>query len=54
MVLHDLIAKTLCFHIGEVGITPEFQSFKDKGFGPPPAKWRGNCDQYTNFSGCNK
>ncbi|KRH65186.1 hypothetical protein GLYMA_03G019100v4 [Glycine max] len=27
--------------------------FKDDGFGPPPAKWKGTRDQYANFSGCN-
>ncbi|CAJ2657641.1 unnamed protein product [Trifolium pratense] len=37
----------------DTGITPEFQSFKDDGFGPPPAKWKGTCDKYVNFSGCN-
>ncbi|OIW21925.1 hypothetical protein TanjilG_14773 [Lupinus angustifolius] len=37
----------------DTGITPEFQSFKDNGFGPPPTKWKGTCDQYANFSGCN-
>ncbi|RDY04372.1 Subtilisin-like protease SBT4.14, partial [Mucuna pruriens] len=37
----------------DTGVTPEFQSFKDDGFGPPPAKWKGTCDQYANFSGCN-
>lgn len=41
----------------DTGITPEFHSFhsfKDDGFGPPPVKWRGTCDKYVNFSGCNK
>ncbi|KAK7274633.1 hypothetical protein RIF29_15729 [Crotalaria pallida] len=38
----------------DTGVTPEFQSFKDDGFGPPPAKWKGTCDLYANFSGCNK
>ncbi|KAF1890182.1 hypothetical protein Lal_00025515 [Lupinus albus] len=28
----------------DTGITPEFQSFKDNGFGPPPTKWKGTCD----------
>ncbi|KEH20533.1 subtilisin-like serine protease [Medicago truncatula] len=37
----------------DTGITPEFRSFKDDGLGPPPAKWRGTCDKYVNFSGCN-
>ncbi|XP_031285389.1 subtilisin-like protease SBT4.14 [Pistacia vera] len=35
------------------GITPESESFKDTGFGPPPTKWKGSCKQYANFSGCN-
>ncbi|KAK7390061.1 hypothetical protein VNO78_25359 [Psophocarpus tetragonolobus] len=37
----------------DTGVTPEFQSFNDDGFGPPPAKWKGTCHQYANFSGCN-
>ncbi|KAL2337400.1 hypothetical protein Fmac_011846 [Flemingia macrophylla] len=37
----------------DTGITPDFHSFKDDGFGPPPAKWKGTCEQYANFSGCN-
>ncbi|QHO08649.1 Vacuolar-sorting receptor [Arachis hypogaea] len=36
------------------GITPESQSFKDDGLGPPPAKWKGSCGPFANFSGCNK
>ncbi|KAF3779997.1 Subtilisin-like protease SBT4-14 [Nymphaea thermarum] len=35
------------------GIEPTSESFNDKGFGPPPAKWKGRCGPYTNFSGCN-
>lgn len=46
--------KTVCLHIGEVGITPESKSFKDDGFCPPPARWKGTCGHYANFSGCNK
>ncbi|KAK7294974.1 hypothetical protein RJT34_17875 [Clitoria ternatea] len=37
----------------DTGITPESKSFKDNGFGPPPAKWKGTCGHYANFSGCN-
>ncbi|WVZ16554.1 hypothetical protein V8G54_009536 [Vigna mungo] len=37
----------------DTGVTPQLQSFMDDGFGPPPAKWKGTCDKYANFSGCN-
>ncbi|GAV76678.1 Peptidase_S8 domain-containing protein/PA domain-containing protein/Inhibitor_I9 domain-containing protein, partial [Cephalotus follicularis] len=35
------------------GITPESESFNDKGFDPPPRKWKGTCRRFANFSGCN-
>ncbi|RVW97534.1 Cucumisin [Vitis vinifera] len=34
------------------GIWPESASFSDKGFGPPPSKWKGTCETSTNFT-CN-
>lgn len=37
-----------------VGITPQSESFAENGLGPPPAKWKGTCGHYANFSGCNK
>ncbi|PWA68856.1 xylem serine peptidase 1 [Artemisia annua] len=37
----------------DTGITPESDSFNDDGFGPPPAKWKGSCHHFANFSGCN-
>ncbi|KAF8030595.1 hypothetical protein BT93_E2892 [Corymbia citriodora subsp. variegata] len=37
----------------DTGITPQSESFADKGFGPPPPKWKGSCGHYANFSGCN-
>ncbi|CAA0410807.1 unnamed protein product [Arabidopsis thaliana] len=36
------------------GITPESQSFSDKGFGPPPQKWKGVCSGGKNFTCNNK
>ncbi|KFK23403.1 hypothetical protein AALP_AAs64312U000100, partial [Arabis alpina] len=36
------------------GITPESQSFSDKGFGPPPKKWKGACSGGKNFTCNNK
>ncbi|CAN1846628.1 Subtilisin-like protease SBT4.4 [Linum perenne] len=37
----------------DTGIWPELPSFDDRGFGPPPAKWKGVCDGGRNFT-CNK
>ena len=37
----------------DTGIWPESDSFNDKGFGPPPSKWKGKCQASTNFT-CNK
>ncbi|KAJ9684408.1 hypothetical protein PVL29_016726 [Vitis rotundifolia] len=36
------------------GIWPESASFSDKGFGPPPSKWKGTCDSSANFTCNNK
>lgn len=35
------------------GIWPESESFRDSGYGPPPAKWKGTCAGGSNFT-CNK
>ncbi|KAJ9680827.1 hypothetical protein PVL29_019980 [Vitis rotundifolia] len=37
----------------DTGITPQSESFADNGLGPPPAKWKGTCGRFANFSGCN-
>ncbi|KAG6728686.1 hypothetical protein I3842_02G185200 [Carya illinoinensis] len=36
------------------GIWPESDSFNDKGFGPPPSKWKGACQTSANFTCNNK
>ncbi|XP_006430257.2 subtilisin-like protease SBT4.15 [Citrus clementina] len=38
----------------DTGIWVESPSFNDKGFGPPPAKWKGKCVTGANFTRCNK
>ncbi|XP_019173862.1 PREDICTED: subtilisin-like protease SBT4.15 [Ipomoea nil] len=35
------------------GIWVESPSFNDSGIGPPPAKWKGKCQNGLNFTGCN-
>ncbi|KAM7270369.1 hypothetical protein ACFE04_029583 [Oxalis oulophora] len=37
----------------DYGVWPESDSFSDKGFGPPPKKWKGTCDIH-NFTCNNK
>ncbi|XP_021278614.1 subtilisin-like protease SBT4.15 [Herrania umbratica] len=39
---------------GFPGIYIDAPSFDDKGFGPPPSKWKGVCQTGGNFTGCNK
>ncbi|CAN6719752.1 unnamed protein product [Malus baccata var. baccata] len=37
----------------DTGIYMQAPSFSDKGYGPPPAKWKGKCMKGANFTGCN-
>ncbi|KAL4182542.1 hypothetical protein AMTRI_Chr11g150610 [Amborella trichopoda] len=37
----------------DTGVQPDLESFNDKGFGPPPPKWKGSCHKFPNFTGCN-
>ncbi|KAI3455721.1 hypothetical protein Pfo_012384 [Paulownia fortunei] len=37
----------------DTGVWPESQSFNDKGFGPPPKKWKGECRGGKIFT-CNR
>lgn len=37
------------------GVWPESQSFRDKGYGPIPSKWKGSCQNDTTIGvPCNK
>ncbi|XP_062089437.1 cucumisin-like [Humulus lupulus] len=38
----------------DTGIWPESESFSDEGFGPPPQKWKGFCQESSNFTCNNK
>ncbi|KAJ7960184.1 putative Cucumisin [Quillaja saponaria] len=38
----------------DTGIWPESESFSDEGFGPPPKKWKGTCQESSNFTCNNK
>lgn len=38
----------------DTGVWPESESFNDKGFGPPPSKWKGACEGGQNFACNNK
>ncbi|XP_019187652.1 PREDICTED: subtilisin-like protease SBT4.15 [Ipomoea nil] len=38
----------------DTGVWVESPSFKDDGYGPPPAKWKGKCQKGLNFTGCNR
>lgn len=38
----------------DTGIWPESESFSDQGLSPPPTKWKGTCQIFTNFTCNNK
>ncbi|WJX47035.1 hypothetical protein P8452_33772 [Trifolium repens] len=52
--MNEVLSSDTIVALMDTGITPEFRSFNDDGFGPPPSKWKGSCDKFVNFSGCNK
>ncbi|TKY62008.1 Subtilisin protease SBT4.14 [Spatholobus suberectus] len=37
----------------DTGIWVDCPSFNDKGYGPPPRRWKGKCVTGANFTGCN-
>lgn len=50
---HLSIESDIIIGVIDSGIYPLSDSFSDKGFGPPPKKWKGACQGGKNFT-CNK
>ncbi|XAR64667.1 Cucumisin [Bertholletia excelsa] len=48
------VESNLIIGVLDTGVWEKSPSFSDKGYGPPPAKWKGNCSKGANFTGCNK
>ena len=52
-VKRSTVESDIIIGVFDTGIWPESKSFDDKGFSPPPAKWKGTCQVSSNFT-CNK
>uniref|UniRef100_A0A2N9HQ66 Subtilisin-like protease fibronectin type-III domain-containing protein n=1 Tax=Fagus sylvatica TaxID=28930 RepID=A0A2N9HQ66_FAGSY len=52
--VHRTTESNIIIGILDSGIWPESDSFNDKGFGPPPSRWKGTCKALTNFTCNNK
>ncbi|KAL5568990.1 hypothetical protein UlMin_025565 [Ulmus minor] len=53
-VKRSTVESDIIIGVFDTGIWPESDSFNDKGFGPPPAKWKGKCQVSSNFACNNK
>ncbi|KAL0864041.1 hypothetical protein Bca101_043159 [Brassica carinata] len=51
---HLSIESNIIIGVIDSGIYPLSDSFSDKGFGPPPKKWKGACQGGNNFTCNNK
>ncbi|XP_035837246.1 subtilisin-like protease SBT4.15 [Helianthus annuus] len=47
------VESNLIIGVLDTGVWPLSPSFDDKGYGPPPPKWKGKCVVAGNFTGCN-
>ena len=52
-VLRAELESNIIIGMLDTGIWPESESFSDEGFGPPPQKWKGTCQESADFT-CNK
>ncbi|XP_051143460.1 cucumisin-like [Andrographis paniculata] len=53
-VIRSNVESDIIIGMLDTGIWPESLSFDDKGFGPPPSKWKGLCQSSSNFTCNNK
>ncbi|KAI4348989.1 hypothetical protein L6164_009649 [Bauhinia variegata] len=50
---HSNIESHIIVGLLDTGISMDCPSFNDKGYGPPPRRWKGKCLKGGNFTGCN-
>ncbi|CAN6838288.1 unnamed protein product [Brassica oleracea] len=51
--ISEAVESNIIVGVLDTGIYIDSPSFDDKGFGPPPAKWKGKCVTGNNLTRCN-